>query len=136
MYAGINDLKTRLGASYGRIYGTASSEAEADLICAAAEIDGFLANRYLVPVTAPASMPLLKNWHITLAEELAFSRAGGSSIPEKISDRAKAVRQQLEKTASGLFRLPGALETGSGKGSAAFVDIDKPVFRRDQLEGF
>ena len=136
MYAQLTDLQKRLGTRFAAIYGTVHDEAASDLEAAAAEVDGYLANRYIVPVTAAAPAPLLKSWNLTLAEELAYSRAGGSSIPDKVAERAKTLRQQLSKVAEGVFKLPGARETDLGTGSAAIIQCDRPAFTRKQMEGF
>ncbi len=133
-YATIEDLKKRLGVVFEEIYESDDSAAEEDLQGAAAEIDGALACRYHVPVTAPETLPLLKDWNLTLAEERTYSRAAGSLYTEKIKRRVDLVRNYLEMIRLSRFSLTGAEENTSE--SAFLVDIAEPVFSRDKLRGF
>jgi len=78
-YATAAALALRLGNVYTSIYRDNEPAALEDLAQAAAEIDAYLGGRYVVPVTASASLVLLEEWNLTLAEEKAYSRAAGDN---------------------------------------------------------
>ncbi len=135
-YALASDFKTRLGKVYDSIY-TDESYALDDLTAASADVDSYLAARYVVPVIQPAALPLLKNWTLTLAEELAYLRAGGSSVPEKVTKRVEMYRKQLSDVAAGKLKLPAApAEAENSAGAAAIVEGNSPVFTRENLGGY
>ena len=137
MYAAVEDFEERLGKSFAAIYRGDSEPPAADLTAASAEIDGYLAGRYAVPVTAPEAQTLLNDWCLTLAEERAYARTGGSTIPEKVTRRVDVVRKLLRDAASGAFRLPAeAPESEAGFGAALIAECDPPVFGRSNMEGY
>lgn len=131
MYADLDALRARLGDVYVGIYGAADSEASDDLAAAAAEIDGRLAARYQVPVADPPG--ILKNWNLTLAEELAYSRGVSGEFPAKLQKRVDEVRKQLADAAAGTLKLAAA-ETSTG--SYVAIDIQEPVFTREKMRDF
>lgn len=141
MYAAIADAEKKLKREYASIYaddeiGDVNEElVTEDLAAAAAEIDGKVACRYKTPVTAPESLPLLKNWNLVLFAELAYGRSEGAAIPEKVKDAAANVRKQLDAIADGTRKLPGAAaESSSGAGSVALVSSAKPVFTGESMK--
>jgi len=81
-------------------------------------------------------MALLKNWNLTLAEELAFGPAVGGDYNEKLKFRLDRVRKLLDQAADGAIRLPGAVETDTGTGSAVIISGPAPVCTRDQMQGW
>jgi len=124
MYADIDALKARLGDVYFGIYGAADSEAGDDLAAAAAEIDGRLAARYQVPV---------KNWNLTLAEELAYSRGCALELSPKLQKRIEEVRKQLAEAAAGSLKLAAA---ENATADYVAIDIQEPVFTREKMRDF
>jgi len=143
MYATVDDLKKRLSQVYAQLYsdpdtGLVDEDCMAeDLANANAEVDGAIAKRYSVPVTAADAIALLKGWQLTLSEELAWNRSASDAIPEKVKDRVKVVRERLKEARDGNFRLPGApAETASGQGGAAILSVATPVFTREKMGGF
>ncbi|MCF6174820.1 MAG: DUF1320 domain-containing protein [Victivallaceae bacterium] len=139
MYATVTDLQLKLGSRFASIYpgGDTDPGAIADTTAASAEIDGYLAGRYTVPVTQAGALELLKSWALALAESLSYERAAGSKLPEKVIKRAEQVRRTLRDTAAGTFQLPAApAESTTGAGSAAMVAAATPVFTRDKMTGF
>lgn len=139
-YATHEDLKGRLGERIFReIYGYCpSADAKSDLEAAAAEIDGSLSARYVLPVAGERSLVLLKDWNLTLCEERAYARAAGSEFSEKVKGMAAQVRRMLDLIRDGKFRLPDAAEIGSGGagGGMYLAQSDEPVFTRNRLKGF
>ena len=142
-YAEIADLRLRLSELYSGVYITVDgapmdTEAQADLDAAAAEIDSFLGSRYVVPVSAPAVLPLLKSWAVTLAEELAWSRSGKPETPKGVADRVGNVRRMLQAIADGKQSLPGAEEKSAAEdgGGVALFAAAEPVFTRQKMKGF
>lgn len=140
-YATPDDMRSRLGEQiFSEIYNYRSEpEIRNDLEAAAAEIDGSVSARYVLPVAGERSLALLKDWNLTLCEERAYARAAGSEFSEKIKDRAALVRRNLDLIRKGEFRLPDAEEVGSGgTGGAtlALAQSDEPVFTRKRLRGF
>ena len=145
MYATLQEGKGRLKGFFEQLYadetaqgGVNEADALIDLEAAAAEIDGSAAVRYVTPVTAVASQPLLKNWELTIFEELAWRRNAQGKTPENVKDRVKEVRKQLERLAKKELVLKGAAElSGSSSiGGAVIVSSTKPVFKREQMSGF
>lgn len=141
-YATNEELKKRLGDRiFDEIYQYVYREGvKADLEAAAAEIDGSVSARYVLPVTGERSRALLNDWNLTLAEERAYARAAGSGFSEKVKDRVAVVRKSLELIREGAFKLPDAEEVGSGGGSggpgSALFEADTPVFTRERMRGF
>ncbi len=135
-YATAEQLKARLGAGiFDEIYGeTDPAEAAADLESAETEIDGAIASRYRLPVNGRRTLPLLRDWTLTLAEERAYARAAGSGFAEKVRLRVEQVRKYLEMIRSGTFLLPDADERRDA--SVAFASCREPVFGRENMEGF
>ena len=144
MYATYSDLQDRLKSFFDQLYADADAEggvnledAAADLEAAQSEVDGAAGVRYTVPVEATASLPLLKNWTLTIAEELAWRRDAKGKSPENVKDRVKEVRRQLERLAEGKVKLQGAGEnTTTGAGSSVIVSAATPVFTREKMSGF
>ena len=137
-YATALELRARIGASiFAEIYGEKeTTEAEADLASAEAEIDGAIACRYRMPVAGTRSLALLKDWTLTLAEERTFARPVGCDYTEKIKARVAQVRKYLEMIRLDQFRLPDAEENGTAAGGIALVKCDAPIFGRGNMEGF
>ena len=138
VYATVTDLQQRIGTSiYDELYPEPAA-AESDLEAAAAEINGAISFRYALPVTGSASLALLRDWNLTLAEERAFARPAGSDFTEKVKSRVALVRQYLAMIREDTFRLPDAALAASGSGSAgiALVQCDPPIFSRDKMKGF
>ena len=134
-YATAEQLRARLGGSiFDEIYGeTDPAEAAADLESAEAEIDGAIASRYRLPVNGRRTLPLLRDWTLTLAEERAYARAAGSGFAEKVRLRVEQVRKYLEMIRSGTFLLPDADERRDA--SVAFASCREPVFGRENMKG-
>ena len=140
-YASQDEFQKRLGerlwsASYDNR--AAYQQDVVDLAAASAEIDGSVSVRYVLPVTGENTLALLKDWTLTLAEERAYARTAGSEFPEKVKSRVAQVRSSLELLREGKFRLPDAVEVGSGSGgpSIALVQSDEPIFTRDRMRRF
>lgn len=136
-YATVVQLRLRLGTrTCNEIYSDDIAP-QSDLESAAAEIDGAIALRYMLPVTAERSAALLTDWTLTLAEERAYARCGGSAYPDMLKERVAQVRRYLDMIREDRFKLPDAAEKGgsSGAGGIALVKCDAPVFGRDRMEG-
>lgn len=141
MYTTLAKFEKKLKREYAAIYGDENGVVDEELVtddlnAAAVAIDGKIAGRYSVPVTAPASLPLLDSWNLILAMELAYARSEGTTIPEKIKAAADDVRKQLDAIAEGTGKLPGAAENSSGTGSCVIVSAATPVFTREKMSGF
>jgi phage gp36-like protein len=143
MYANTDDLKGRLKSFFDQLYaddeaagGVNLEDAAEDIEAAEAEVDGAAGVRYTVPVTATAALPLLKNWTLTITEELAWRRSAQGASPENVKDRVKEVRRQLERLAKKEVVLQGAGESSASSGGASIVSGDAPVFTREKMSGF
>ena len=136
-YASTDELHRRLGPVYQDLYAADDSETPlADLESGAAEIDGMIGIRYEIPVRGTAAAALLKNWNLTLAEELAWARSGKEETPQNVQERVKTVREYLDRIAAGKMLLAGAVQTGdTGGGSVVCIDGDEPIFGRRQMKG-
>ena len=141
MYTDTVELRQRLGRKiFNEIYNCADTDtpaaAESDLAAAAAEVDGSLASRYTLPVAAPRSLALLKDWTLTLAEERAYARAAGSNYAEKVKGRVEQVRKYLEKIQQDIFKLPDAVEKVDSSNRIAIRHGESAVFGRDNMKDF
>lgn len=138
-YASVDELRSRIGASvFDEIYGASeSSDALADILAAAAEIDGAISCRYRIPVTGSVALALLKDWCLTLAEERAYARPVGGEFPEKITRRVDNVRKYLDMIRLDQFKLSDAAENiSSNAAKIALVQRDDAIFDRRKMEGF
>ena len=104
---------------------------EKALSAATAEIDGYLAGRYALPVTVQS--PILND----LACVLAIWRLHIHTPPEKIKADYEAAQKRLREIASGVFRLPlaGIEPAGTGASGARVTDRARP-FTEQKLKGF
>jgi phage gp36-like protein len=134
------DVKDRLARQYATLYVKSGTLDETliddDIEAAEAEANGYLAVRYAVPVTA--GLALVKNWCLTLVEELAYSRAPSEALPAKITDRVAAVRKALADVAAGRLTLgadPAPSEKTAGA-DAIVVSGPDPEFTREKMAGF
>ena len=140
-YATVDELRCRIGRSvFDEIYpsdGENPSDASADLLAAAAEIDGAISSRYRLPVTGNVALALLKDWCLTLAEERAYARPVGGEFTEKIKRRVDNVRKYLDMIRLGEFKLADAPEnTSNGAAKIALIRRNDAVFDRNKMEGF
>lgn len=130
-YVTIDDLRTRLAGFFDELYPDLVLP-EADLMAARAEVDAAAGMRYSLPLK---NNSLVKNWILTLAEELAWSRSGRGRAPENVVERVGVVRHQLSELAAGNLRLTGQEETASTE-SVAMFEGETPQFTRAKLAGF
>ncbi len=141
-YATTDELQKRLAPYPGLLLdeeGDFDTDAAQGLLDAAsAEIDSYAGVRYETPVVATATaFPMLKNWELTLAEELAHSaNVSHGEAPDSLKSRVKAVRESLGRLADGSIALSGATESGSSAGGAAIVEGNQPVMTRERLGGW
>ena len=137
-YATTGEFSSSLGeGQYKAIYNGDVSLAEHDLALASAEIDGYLAKRYTVPVTAAGAVDLLKDFAIGLAAPKAFFRAAGSAVPEKVKLRAEEIRKMLRDYSTGAALL-AADAAPQEKGPSGLLDIvcDEKRFSRGTMRGY
>ena len=142
MYSTIDKFKKRLKGYYDQLYLDPETDlvddtlAEEDLAAASAEVDASAGMCYDIPVTAAKSLPLLENWELTIAEELAWKRSATGKTPEGTQNRVDVVRKALEKLAEGKIKLPGASESSGSAGGSVLTQCDTPVFTREKMSGF
>lgn len=129
MYTTPEHFAARISQIHAEVYGASPSLALADLDAAQAEIDGRLARRYAVPLTAPGAVALAAEWQLVLAARLAYMQTASSSLPEKLKGRLEEVYKQLDAAAAGDLRLPGATETAEF--GTVSIDCDPPQFGRN-----
>jgi phage gp36-like protein len=141
-YVSRSDVQDRLRRSYDTLYsrdGVVDTDVvDADIAAAEAEVDGYLGQRYIVPVTASGALPLLKHWTLSLVEDLAYGAVPGRKPPENVTARVATVRAQMDKAAAGTLSL-GASTVPSERTDAAdciLVEGEDPVFTRTCLEGY
>ncbi len=140
-YATTADVGGRLRNFYAKLYSDGEGGIDTDLVAehiadAEGEIHASAAGRYETPVTAAGSLAILKNWTLTLVEELAWMNHAMGKTPENLETRVEAVRKALERLADGKLTLPGAAERATSAGGAAYVECATPVFGRNDMEGF
>ncbi len=138
-YATAADLASRLGSDrFELIYDPSDpSVADADLAAASAVVDGYLARRYAVPVTATSALPLLSVWTLDIASELGYLHTGGAEMPEKIKDRAETARKALRDVADGNMMLPAdAAALEAGKPAMVLAEGDPPLLTRPSMSDY
>lgn len=141
-YISRTDVENRLRRSYDTLYtrdGAVDTDlVDADIEAAEGTVDGYLAKRYLVPITDTAALRIVKAWALTLCEELAYGAVPGRELPESVATRAEAARAQLEAAARGELALGSAETVAEATGSAdcIVVESETPVMTRTKLAGF
>ena len=138
MYAAVDDLIGKLGDIFSELYGERDGRnaAECDLAAAAAEIDCMLSGRYQVPLTSPEALPLLKQWNIVLAEEMAWSRTSAALIPERTAKAIERVRLLLDRAAAGELILANAAPTTQAGAAFQLLEADELLFSREKMRRF
>lgn len=135
-YASLSDLKIRLGNRFDGLYENSEESALADLDAAQSEIDATLSARYSTPISERSAQAILKNWTLTLAEELTYSRAVGGAESDKLAKRVESVRANLREAAAGKLRIGLAEPAAEAPGGASIMQCDTPMFTRKKMEGF
>lgn len=143
-YISRTDVSNRLRRNYDTLYtkpGAGSVDTDlvdADIEAAEATVDGYLAKRYLVPVTDTSALRLCKAWALVMAEELAYGAVPGRELPESVASRAKAAREQMQAAADGKMALGSATTVAEATAASGCIITagDTPVMTRTKLEGF
>lgn len=130
-YVTIDELRTRLSGFFDELYPD-SIMPEADLLAAQAEVDAAAGVRYALPLGAN---PLVRNWVLTLAEELAWSRSGRGRLPANVTERVAAVRRQLSDLIGGHLMLANQTESAAPE-NIVMADGETPQFTRRKLAGY
>jgi len=140
-YATRTDVQRRLRRNYETLYtrdGAIDTDlVDADIAAAEAEIDGALAQRYTVPVTA-GNTELLRQWALTLVEDLAYGAVPGREVPKNVAARVDVVRRQIRDAGEGKFSL-GAAAVPTERPDATgtlIVEGNTPEMTRTKLEGW
>ena len=122
---------------HGGDWGDTFLLAEHDLLLASAEIDGYLAKRYTVPVTSAGAADLLRDFAIGLAAPKAYFRQASGDLPEKVKLRAEEIRKILRDFSTGAALL-AADAVPQQKGQSGLLDIvcDEKRFSRDTMRGY
>jgi len=135
------DVKARLPRQWQTLFTTAGAVDEtlidAAIAGAEAEVNGYLAKRYSVPVTV--GLDLVKNWSLTLVEEQAYANSANAELPKKVSERLAAVRKALRDVADGRLTLGTVTEpepAPDAAGSCVIVEGNTPEFTREKMAGF
>lgn len=99
---------------------------------AAAEIDGYLATRYTLPL--PSTPPVVNR----LACEIARYRLYDDGVPETVRVRYQDAVSLLKRLSSGEVQLAGiaAVVVAGGSGNAVATRTSDRVFGRTQLGGY
>jgi phage gp36-like protein len=96
---------------------------------AQAEVDSFVAKRYLVPIADPVPVTV-KNWTIMLTKYHLYARR--SMVPDDIKDALARLLEVSKGTASlGIAPIP----QGSSEVGGVISGPDK-IFGRDKMRGF
>ncbi|MCX7257998.1 MAG: DUF1320 domain-containing protein [Polaromonas sp.] len=102
------------------------------LLDADAEINGYLATRYALPL---ASTPAVL---VRLAADMARYMLCGGGVPDSVGQRYKDAVSLLKRMASGEVQLADVLPVPAAGGSGNAVACRAPsrVFGADQLQGY
>jgi len=140
-YATTDELQKRLAPYPGLLtlddgsFDVALAQAYLDSV--EAEIDSCAAERYVTPVEAPRAVSMLKNWALTLAEELAHNaNVSHGETPDNVKARVKAVRDGMVSIREGEMSLIGADELPTSAGGMSEIDADEPQMTRGKLGGW
>ena len=104
------------------------------IVSAEAEVNGFLATRYLVPFAAPVP-DLVQAWTLTVATYYLYRRR---RVPEDIRTAYEDTIARLRDVAAGRLMLgvdPAPTEAGNVNAGEVFGPEPR-VFTRDTLWGF
>lgn len=113
----------------GRIDGPRLATALSD---AQAEVDGYLAGLYAVPLsTVPALIA-------AIVFDLAVARLWTGNLPEGVKERRERAQRQLSDIAKRIVTLPGAAQLVPADASPAplLFQTTERLFTRDRLRGF
>ncbi len=136
------DVESRLRDNFAALYKLPSQRDDLSMDIDRAEsiVNGYLAAKYTVPVTASGSMAFVQSLCLDLFEELAWGRSIGDEIPKKVAERAKTAREQLKSISDGTIALVGAIPLtappGASGGSVAAVEGNDAEFTREKMTGF
>lgn len=99
---------------------------------AQAEVDGYLAAKYLTPLS---TVPALVS---TMVYDIALARLWGGAPPAGVTEARNNARKQLLDIAKGMLTLPGAelLTAATVNENPVLVVTGDRLFTRDTLRGF
>jgi len=143
-YIGRTEVQDRLRRNYTALYTPKGGSAvdtdivDADIEAAEAGVDGYLAQRYVVPITNADAIKLCKGWALTLLEELAYGSVPGREIPANVQSRVDRAHKQLEKAATGDLSLgaPTVPDERSDATGVIIVEGNTPEMERADLDGW
>jgi len=140
-YAATSDLEARLKPYHLLLADDGSfdaNSAQMHLDSAQAEVDACVGVRYVAPVSdGAACLPMLKNWVLTLAEELAHNyNVSSGETPDNVKTRAAGVRSGMTALRKGELYLSGAVERQSSAGGVSEIFGEDPRMTREKLRGW
>jgi phage gp36-like protein len=140
-YLTTTDVANRLRRTYTSAY-TRDGALDTDLVDADIDnaegiVDGYLASRYVTPITDATALRMITAWALTIVEELAYSVIGAGELPAGLKDRVAAVYRQLEAVQSGALSL-GATPAPAEQTDVAdslIIDGDTPIMTNSGMAG-
>lgn len=94
-------------------------------------IDGYLASRYLTPVTPVPSIVT------DLSQRIAIYYAHGETVSDKIKADHDAAMRQLKDIANGVMKLASAgVESTSGGGGEVITNEPERPFTSESMKGY
>ncbi|MBT3289391.1 MAG: DUF1320 family protein [Victivallales bacterium] len=137
------DVQLRLRNTYDDVYYSADEEAvdtdlvDQDIASAEGIVDGYVAIRYITPVTDATALRLVQAWALTLVEELAYTARATGELPAGLEKRIERVYAALERVASGELTLgatPAPAEN-TDVADSLIIDGDDPMMTKDGMAG-
>lgn len=140
-YVDRTDVRRRLRRNYEALYsvdGAVDTDVlDDDIEAAEGQVDGYLGQRYVVPITDASALRLVKAWALSLVEEQAYN-VPGRKLPTNVEQRVKRAHAQLAKAAEGDLGL-GAPEVPTERSAATetmIVEGNTPEMERADLKGW
>lgn len=142
MYITSTNATARLGSLFAQFYNleTKPDEFANDVERAEGEVNMFVGRRYILPPSTSEASAVTRELALDLFEEQAWTRGGaGSTVPEKVKDKAARARKLLEQISKGVAKFVGATEQEAPGGAATAVAVssgEDATMTKDSLTGF
>jgi len=108
-----------------------------DIKAAESDVNAYINRRYATPVTSERSITLLKEITFDIFLSRSYKVRGSSGIaPSGVQDQDDITREKLKDINKGIIILPDADENSHSTGSRTFMQSNKQIMTRKNLECF
>ena len=137
-YVTISTLTSRVGSTlYGQLLGVTGGDAttlgNAIIDRAEGRVNGYLAAKYVVPVTGNG---MVEELTMCLAEYELYKRGDWPEVPPKIKDSYNEAVKELQLIAKGDLALPITDAVASDAGGYPEIEGDESEYTADKMAGY